>query len=128
MDTRLAGKVDIITPREPAARGAQLSLVFREAGTCRARQIVASRILCCTLDIRRIYCTCMQAQPSYLLALIPVSPFSTHAVLDVHARVSAHGVICDVRKPDVMRIAPAPLYNSFEDVRRFIELLAAELL
>ena len=49
------------------------------------------------------------------------------AALYVHARVSAQGVICDVRKPDVMRIAPAPLYNSFEDVRRFIELLAKEL-
>lgn len=48
-------------------------------------------------------------------------------MLDVHARVSAQGVICDVRKPDVMRIAPAPLYNSFEDVRRFIDLLAKEL-
>jgi kynureninase len=48
-------------------------------------------------------------------------------VLDVHARVSAQGVICDVRKPDVMRIAPTPMYNSFADVRRFVLLLEKEL-
>ncbi len=32
------------------------------------------------------------------------------------------GVICDWRNPDCIRISPAPMYNSFEDVRRFAEL------
>lgn len=38
-----------------------------------------------------------------------------------------HGVICDVRKPNVLRVAPAPLYNSFRDVYEFVQLLQQAL-
>ena len=70
--------VPVITPRDPDARGAQLSLRIPNADA------VAKRLL-------------------------------------------ARGVYVDERKPDVIRVAPAPLYNSHEDAWRFAEVLRATL-
>jgi len=41
----------------------------------------------------------------------------------LHSQLTEAGVISDWREPDVIRIAPAPLYNSFEDVYRFSKKL-----
>lgn len=79
IDRELPDRVSIITPRNPAERGAALSLVFKD-------------------DVEK-----------------------------VHNAISKKGVICDLRKPDVMRIAPVPMYNSYRDVYDFVMLLKKEL-
>jgi kynureninase len=38
---------------------------------------------------------------------------------DLYDKLSSEGVIVDWREPDVIRMAPVPLYNSFEDIARF---------
>ena len=42
-------------------------------------------------------------------------------------KITEKGVIADWREPDVIRIAPVALYNSFEDVFRFVTILKSEL-
>lgn len=77
VDAMPRNEFEVITPREPADRGAQISL--RALGDGRA----------------------------------------------LFARLQAAGVICDFREPDAIRIAPAPLYCSFEDVWQFAQILAS---
>ncbi len=72
-----SSRFSIITPREPGARGCQLSIVVHE-------------------------------HPKELFA-----------------KLEAAGVRCDFREPNVIRAAPTPLYNSFHDVWRFAQILAA---
>jgi kynureninase len=41
----------------------------------------------------------------------------------LHEQLSNLGIISDWREPDVIRCAPVPLYNSFEDVYKMVERL-----
>ncbi|MHA6249424.1 kynureninase [Pontibacter sp. CAU 1760] len=67
--------LEIITPRDPQARGSQISLLVKQ-------------------NSRLLFDKLMEA-----------------------------GIIVDYREPNVIRVAPTPLYNSFEEVYRFSEIL-----
>jgi len=43
----------------------------------------------------------------------------------LHQELIAAGVKCDFREPNVIRVAPVPLYNTFHEVWRFAQILAS---
>ena len=45
----------------------------------------------------------------------------------IHKNLTSKGIIADWREPNVIRLAPVPLYNSFEDVYRFGEILKEKI-
>ncbi|HEY6901234.1 MAG TPA: kynureninase [Puia sp.] len=64
--------------------------------------------------------------------ITPLEPHRRGAQLSLHfgdpakaiqQKMQAAGIIVDYRPPGVIRVAPAPLYNSFEDVFRFYHIL-----
>ncbi len=52
-----------------------------------------------------------------------LSLFFTEKAKEIHGQLTDNGIVVDFREPGVVRVAPAPLYNSFEDVYRFYEIL-----
>jgi kynureninase len=46
---------------------------------------------------------------------------------DVSAGLESNGVVCDKRKPGIIRVAPVALYNTFSDVWRFMSVFEEAL-
>jgi kynureninase len=44
---------------------------------------------------------------------------------DLFGYLTRHGVVGDWREPDIVRVAPVPLYNRYEDCWRLVERIAA---
>ena len=47
--------------------------------------------------------------------------------LRVHHELAAQGILTDWREPDIIRAAPVPLYNRFEDAARLVLALERTL-
>ena len=52
-----------------------------------------------------------------------VSMFMLEKGKEIYESLKKHGVIIDWREPNVIRLAPVPLYNTFEDIFRFGEII-----
>ncbi len=50
-----------------------------------------------------------------------------HGGRSVCDRLIAQGAACDWREPDILRVAPVPLYNTYRDVHRFVDHFLAAL-
>jgi kynureninase len=71
--------------------------------------------------------------------LTPAEPLARGCQLSLRLRRSAEqaravysallrdGFVCDWREPDVIRVAPVPLYNTFSEVQQFVAALAREM-
>ncbi|HMS09966.1 MAG TPA: hypothetical protein PKE66_10815, partial [Pyrinomonadaceae bacterium] len=68
--------------------------------------------------------------------ITPADPHQRGCQLSIRVRdadkqifdaITARGVFADWREPDVIRVAPVPLYNSFSDVFRFSEVIGGAL-
>ncbi len=68
------------------------------------------------------------ASPEHRGAQLSLRVRSPHRTgREVFERLTGAGVVVDWREPDVIRAAPVPLYNSFEDVARFVAALEEAL-
>ncbi|MEO7531637.1 MAG: kynureninase [Sediminibacterium sp.] len=52
-----------------------------------------------------------------------LSLYFTERGREIHDKMIESGIIVDYREPGVIRVAPSPMYCSFEDVFRFYEIL-----
>jgi len=82
VDEQLADQLEVVTPRDTAQRGCQLSLRTRAGAE-------AGRAL--------------------------------------YEALRAQGFICDWREPDIMRVAPVPLYNTYGEVRELVDAMVAHV-
>ena len=46
--------------------------------------------------------------------------FDQGSMEEIYEKLTRRGIICDDRKPNVIRVSPAPLYNTFEEVWEFV--------
>lgn len=98
--------------------------IFDEAGieSLRAKSIALTGYMEALLE--------QNASPTRFSIITPRDPHRRGAQLslkiaghgpEICDRLISQGILCDWREPDLLRVAPVPLYNSFADVHTFVE-------
>lgn len=106
--------------------------IFRSAGIdeIRAKSLrltaYAERLLIerCGADITIITPSAPEERGCQLSVRIAGGPRRGRRIFDA---LGDKGIVCDWREPDIIRVAPVPLYNRFIDVFRLVEELAHAL-
>lgn len=105
--------------------------IFRQAGMARlrAKSVALSGFLGRLLaeHIPRLHSVTPHQVPSRGAQLSLRVEGSAARGRSVFRWLGQHGVVCDWREPDIIRVSHAPLYNSFEDVFNFVERLRQAL-
>ncbi|MFU8830863.1 MAG: kynureninase [Wenzhouxiangella sp.] len=102
--------------------------LFAEAGMSRLRQA--------SLELTGHLATALHERVDQQIRIVtPLAPHRRGCQLSLEVRsgrkagrelferLEAHGVVADWREPNIIRIAPVPLYNDLDDVNRFVELV-----
>lgn len=103
--------------------------IFEEAGMSRLRE--KAILLTAYLEF-----LVKQIGEAYISIITPTDPEQRGCQLSIQVKnadktlyenISAKGIIADWREPDVIRVAPVPMYNSFSDVHAFAHILKDEI-
>jgi kynureninase len=79
------------------------------------------RLLLTSTDIKDCFSIITPSDPEQRGAQLSVR-LSSGLLDNVMHVLEKKGVVVDERRPDVIRVAPAPLYNSWSDVLRFVQV------
>ena len=105
--------------------------VFSDVGmpAIRARSLQLTQYMCqlvAALDAQNRVHVITPSDPdrhgAQLSIRVPIEPFAL-----IERMYQNHGVLGDARNPDIIRLAPIPMYNTFHDVWRAITALFLEL-
>jgi kynureninase len=96
--------VKLVTPLEGRFRGSMLSICIPD--NANSKEEVAAKAQVTESD------TAVNGRSN-----VPPPIASTSLITRVHKRMETiHGVVCDIRHPDVLRIAPVAQFNTYYDV------------
>ncbi|WFD30153.1 kynureninase [Malassezia sp. CBS 17886] len=103
---QLGVSLRIVTPEDPAQRGSQLCVLVRDPGAAPVADAAAG------------------ARTEPAPAVAPSAPRGSFLAGVVELLTKERGLVCDIRNPDVLRLAPLAQYTTYTEVFRAADALA----